>query len=97
MIPGGSLNPFEELVKTGRLHQPQFTVAFVKAPGRELVGKGGRLTLGGLDEEKMLGSVEWVSSTAKTFWGSSFEPGAIRFGGVAVCDPDLRERRYSEW
>lgn len=94
---GNVSTPFEQLCKHDRLQRPILGVTLVKfsllSPESH---SAGRLTLGSVDEESLLGKMTWITSTAETFWGASFIPGAIRFGNRDIWSPNDTTRRFSE-
>ena len=94
-MPGKLLTPVEEMIQEDLLEEPIFTVSFVKAIGSEEGAQGGKLILGGLDVERMLGGVTWVASTSTVFWGFSFEKGDIRYGRQDIW-PEEAPTRLSE-
>jgi hypothetical protein len=95
-IPGSLVTPIEQLIRQNRLAQPQFTVTLIKVVEPSTTAEGGRLTLGGLDKERMLGEVVWVESTSVVFWGFEIAKGSIKFGGLDAWDYNEKPMRISK-
>lgn len=91
-VPGKVTTPIEQLIKADATAQPLFTVTFVKAIEPLRRGDGGRLIIGGFDDERTIGNTTWVNSTSSVFWGFDFELGAMRYNNKDVWDSKNKRR-----
>lgn len=72
-------------------------MSFVKTIESSTTASGGRLILGGFDEDNMLGQISWIDSASILFWGFAFQSGAVRYGGIDIFEGTGLPLRLSEW
>jgi cathepsin D len=73
----GVVPPFVNAVNQGLLDQPVFAFYLAKEDG----GKG-ELTLGGYDDSRYSGSIQWITLSSRTYW--EFDIKGISIGGQNV-------------
>lgn len=89
--PGGVNSPFEQAVRSGKLHKPYLTATFVKANRQTGRGGGGRYTFGSLDQTATKGELTWINTSSANFWGLWYD--SIRVGSKHISTSSQPYRR----
>lgn len=76
-----TIPPFLNMISQGAIDEPVF--AFNLAPSS--TGKGGQLTLGGVDPEDYEGLITWLPVTKNTYWEVAM--GNVQLGAVKINEP----------
>jgi len=78
---GGSLPPFQNMVKQQQLEEPLFAFWLNRNPNHP---NGGEITFGGLDPEHYEGNITYVPVSSKGYW--QFKMDGMKMGGEDFCD-----------
>jgi len=77
---GGSLPPFQMMIKEQKLEEPLFAFWLNRNPNHP---NGGEITFGGLDPDHYTGNITWAPITRKAYW--QFKVDAMKMGDEEFC------------